>query len=126
MVEYQVRANERESSSFYDTAPPLDDDAGSTEDPAPNVDGIEEAVETMIANEALENRIILARKANDSETESEDNENFFDNAYKEAQNRLLPSKIEVAYARWNRLYDRGNHFELQQHLMAELGSNKNN
>ena len=73
-----MNADEREASSFYDTFSHQDDsimDDDKQESPS-NVDGIEEEVERKLANEALCERILSARKAIDSETETEDDKNL--------------------------------------------------
>ena len=53
------------------------------------MDGIEEKLETKLVNDALCDRIILAQKAIDSETKSEDNNNFYDNGFIKKQRTVF-------------------------------------
>ncbi len=94
--------------------------SGSNEDAC--LDGFEDKIQAEIANRDLKARIMLAscNKGN----ESGDNEDDLGKEYKEARNRLLPVKFEVAYARWNQLYNHDKHYHLQKYVMFAVYSNR--
>jgi hypothetical protein len=70
----------------------------------------------------LQERILFASRS--ASNDSGDDDNDLAKAYNEAKQLLLPIKVEVAYERWNRLYDRDKHYHLQKHVMAAVYSNR--
>ncbi len=119
MVEYRVECDEREAASFYETV-----EAGDSNDETVESgdNALEDEIEMKRANADLQARILLASRS--ASNESGDDDNNLANEYEEAKKLLLPVKLEIAYERWNRLYDRDKHYHLQKHVMASVYSNR--